>query len=171
MYTKANFNARAVSRIGMLIALEVVIARFCTIRISTTYKISLSFVPIVIAAMLYGVVAAGLVGAIGDIIGAVLFPAGPFFPGFTLTAFLSGIVFGLFLKKGKGIVPIVISVFIVQILLNLCLNTYWISFLSGSSYLALLSTRVYQAVFMSAVQIAGTLLIQKKILPILKRFE
>ena len=79
MYTKVN--ARCISMIGVLVALEIVLSRF-TIH-TWNLKIGFSFVPVVVAAIFYGPLAAGLVGAIGDILSAVLFPVGAFFPGFT----------------------------------------------------------------------------------------
>ena len=76
MYTKVN--ARCISMIGVLVALEIVLSRF-TIH-TWNLKIGFSFVPVVVAAIFYGPLAAGLVGAIGDILSAVLFPVGAFFP-------------------------------------------------------------------------------------------
>ena len=74
--------------LGLLTAVEVVLSRFCSIS-AWNIKIGFSFVPIAIGGILFGPLGGGLVGALGDFIGAVLFPIGPYFPGFTLTAFLT----------------------------------------------------------------------------------
>lgn len=167
MHTK--MNVKSVSVIGILVAMEIILARF---SIHTwNIKIGFSFVPIVVAAILYGPVAGGLVGAIGDVMSAILFPVGAFFPGFTLTAFLTGAVFGWFLHKKVSVLNVVLSVLVGQILISQFLNTYWISFLYGSPYWLLFMTRIYQTAAMSVVQIASILLIEKRVIPVLKRLE
>ncbi|MBR2674190.1 MAG: folate family ECF transporter S component [Mogibacterium sp.] len=137
--------------LSALIGIEIVLSRFLSISAWNT-KIGFSFVPIVIAAMLYGHIAGGIVGALGDFIGAVLFPIGAYFPGFTLTAFFTGMVFGLLLYKGQSIARILTAVLINQCVLSLGLNTLWIAVLYGSPYGALFLTRIVQTVILIAVQ-------------------
>ena len=146
--------------LSVLIAMEIVLSRFLSISAWNT-KIGFSFVPIVIAAMLYGPIAGGIVGALGDFIGAVLFPIGAYFPGFTLTAFLTGAVFGLFLYKQCSIPKVLAAVTINQCILSLCLNTLWISILYGSPYGALFVSRVPQTVILFAVQAVMIVAISK----------
>ncbi len=146
--------------LGILIAMEIVLSRFLSISAWNT-KIGFSFVPIVIAAMLYGPIAGGVVGALGDYIGAILFPIGAFFPGFTLTAFLTGAVYGALLHKNQNWPRICTAVLINQCVLSLCLNTLWISILYGSPYGPLFVSRIPQTVILSAVQIAAIIAIAK----------
>lgn len=168
MNMNTKISARCVSMIGILAAMEIILARF---SIHTwNLKIGFSFVPVVIAALAYGPVAAGMVGAIGDIVGALMFPVGAYFPGFTLTAFLTGAVFGICLRKKVSAASVIVSVLISQALISQCLNTYWISFLYGSPYVPLFMTRIYQTAGMSAVQAAMIFLIDKKLMPVLNRY-
>ncbi len=139
--------------LGVLTAMEVVLNRFLSIK-TWDLKIGFSFVPVVVAALLYGPLGGGCVAALGDFIGAMLFPNGPFFPGFTLTALLTGIVFGLFLQKKQTPFGIILSVAINQLILSLLLNSYWISVLYGSPYVPLLGTRLIQCAILIPVQIA-----------------
>lgn len=164
-----KINARCVSMIGVLVALELVLSRF-TIH-TWNLKIGFSFVPVVVAGIFYGPVAGGLVAAIGDVLSAVLFPVGAFFPGFTLTAFLTGVVFGVLLKKRQTLPNILLSVVIVQFVISQGINTFFISLLYGSPFMALFFTRIYQTVLMSAVQVAGIVLVAKKLIPVLKKYE
>lgn len=167
MHTK--MSVRAVSVIGLLVAAEIILARF---SIHTwNIKIGFSFVPIVVAAIFYGPAAGGLVAAIGDVISFILFPVGAYFPGFTLTAFLTGIVFGWFFRKKVTVWNAVLAVLVVQGLISQCFNTYMISVLYGSPFLPLFATRIYQTAAMAVVQTAGILLIDKKLLPILRKYE
>ena len=145
-------NPRALAVLGVLLALEIVLARFLSIS-AWNIRVGFSFVPIVLAAMLYGPIPAATVAALGDFLGALLFPIGPYFPGFTLTAFLTGLTFGLFLYKKRGLARTAAAVLIVQFLLGLLMNTFWISALYQSPFVPLLATRVIQAAFLSVVQL------------------
>ena len=80
---------RTVVYLGVLTALEIVLSRFLSIS-AWNIKIGFSFVPIAAAAMLFGPLPAAVAAALGDLLGAILFPIGPYFPGFTVTAFLTG---------------------------------------------------------------------------------
>ncbi len=165
MHTK--MSVKSISIIGILVAMEIILARF---SIHTwNLKIGFSFIPVVVAAIFYGPVTAGLVGAIGDIMGYILFPVGAYFPGFTLTAFVTGMIFGFFLRKSQSVLNVVLAVLCVQIFVSQFMITYWISFLYGSPYWALFATRIYQTAAMIAVEIISTLLIVKKVVPVLTR--
>ena len=84
--------------LALLIAMQVVLARFGTINLGIT-RFSISFIPVVIAARRFGVISSVIVYGLGDLVGAIAFPTtGAFNPCFTITAVLSGLVFGLFLS-------------------------------------------------------------------------
>ena len=91
-------NTKKLVMMSFLISLTIVLARFLAIQ-NDILRISLEFLPIMVAAVLFGPVAGGLVGAIADLIGATLFPAGTFFPGFTISAFITGFIYGMFFYK------------------------------------------------------------------------
>lgn len=136
---------------GVLIALHVILSRFCSIN-AWNLKIGFAIVPIFVAACFYGPVFAGVVGALGDFMGAILFPIGAYFPGFTLTCFLTGILLGLLLHKKKSIPRILCAVLINELILGLLVNTLWISILYGSPFVPLIATRVIQCGIMIPVE-------------------
>ena len=70
-----KINTRQMAAMGAMIALEVILSRFLSIN-AWNIKIGFAFVPVVITAILYGPLAAGIVGAAADFLGAVLFPIG-----------------------------------------------------------------------------------------------
>jgi len=137
--------------LGMLLAIEIVLSRFCSIS-AWNIKIGFSFVPIAVAAVLYGAAPAAAVAALGDFVGAILFPIGPYFPGFTLTAALTGAVLGLFLHKRQTVGRIGGAVAVNQLVLSLLLNTLWISVLYGAPYGPLFLTRIVQTAVLIPVQ-------------------
>ncbi len=135
MQKDLSLHLRRLTGAALLTALEVVLSRFCSVN-TMGWKIGVAFLPVVMAALLYGPYVSAAVGAAGDFIGAILFPIGPYFPGFTLTAFFSGYVWGLFLSRlGKGkpryfrhIVP---AVLINNLFLGLIINSLWLLILYG----------------------------------------
>ena len=147
-----RLSVRTLVILAALVALNVVLTRFLSIQ-AWNVRVGFSFLTIVAAAVFYGPVEAACVGALGDLVGAVLFPSGPYFPGFTLTAALTGLVYGFFLSKDR-VKPLrtVAAVAIVQFLLGMLLNSFWISLLYGKGFLALLPTRAAQAVLLFIVQ-------------------
>lgn len=159
-----KFDVKKLIQISLLIAIEVILTRFCSIQ-TPIVRIGFGFLPIAIIAMMYGPLSAGIAYAIGDLIGIVLFPTGAFFPGFTLTAFLTGVVYGVFLyNKPKTWFRIIGAVLTVCLVINLGLDTYWLSILMGKGYIALLPTRIIKAALMIPVQTLIIGVIWKKII-------
>lgn len=162
---------RMIVLLAMLTAMEVVLNRF--LSINTPYlKIGFSFVPVVVAAILYGPLGGACVGGLGDLIGAILFPNGPFFPGFTLTALLTGLVYGLFLYKKQTPLRIVLAVAVNQLVLSLLLNTLWLTILwtgtdQAAPYFSILATRIGQCALLIPVQY----LVIQILAPVLRRLK
>lgn len=153
-------DIRKIVVLGLLIAIQVILSRFLSIN-AWNVKIGLGFVPIVIAAILYGPLLAGITYALSDILGAILFPIGPYFPGFTVTALMSGILFGLLLHKTQSFGRILSTVLINQLVLGLVVNTFWISLLNGVPFSGLVVTRIVQCIIMLVVEFSViTLLLQ-----------
>ena len=146
-----TFNTRTLVTMGLLLAMEIVLSRFLSIN-AWNIKIGFNFVPVAVAALLYGPLGGAIVAAMGDFLGAILFPIGPYFPGFTFTAFLTGGVLGLLLHKNPTPVRIGVAVAVNQLILGLFLNTFWISTLYGSPFWPLLVTRIVQCAVLLVVQ-------------------
>ena len=147
-----RFDTRTLTMLALLTAMEIILSRFLSLS-AWNVKIGFSFVPVAIAGMLFGLLPAAIVAALGDFVGALVFPIGPYFPGFTFTAFLTGAVFGFFLKGKTSVPRVLAAVGINQLILSLLLNSLWISVLYGSPYLPLLSTRIVQCAVLIPVEI------------------
>ena len=137
---------------AMFAAVQIVLSRFLSINL-WNLKIGFSFIPVVIAGILLGPVSAGLGGLVSDVIGATLFPIGTFFPGFSLTSFITSFGYGFFLYKNQSMKNIVAAVLFSEIVGTIFLNTLWISMLYGTPFVAVLIPRIAQAIGMSVVKI------------------
>ncbi|MBQ0040781.1 MAG: folate family ECF transporter S component [Clostridiales bacterium] len=150
--------------IAFMVALEIVLSKLVSVNISFL-RIGFGFLPIAILAILYGPIWAGVGYAIGDIIGGFLFPTGAFFPGFTVTAALTGVLFGLVLynKKITFVRALVVSA-LVCILCNLLLNTFWLTFILGKGFAVLLASRAIKEIVAIPVMAVLIVLIDKTVM-------
>ena len=140
---------------SLLISMYVVLSHLVPVIQIDTLRVSFGFVPLAFGSMFFGPLIGGVIGAIGDIVGMLIAPKGPYFPGLTLDVFLAGMIYGLFLyKKPKTIIRIALAVLCVTVFVNIALNTYWLTILLGKGYMALLPGRIIKNAFMMPVQIS-----------------
>lgn len=125
---KAKLSTQTMAVFAILIAAQFVISQFLTFQV-WNIKIGFSFVPVVIAARLYGAIGAAEVAGIGDIIGVMFRPVGIWFPPITISAMLVGVVFGLLLKKSDSFIRILISVLISEFVFSLFITPLWLTIL------------------------------------------
>ncbi len=156
-------RTRTLVTVGLLIALEIVLSRFCSIQ-TPIMKIGFAFVALAICGMMFGPLWGGICGAIADFVGVTLFPTAAFFPGFTLSTALTGVIFGLFLyNKDKSWMNVAIAVALNCLCISLLLNTYWLTMITGTPYAVLLPTRIIQVLIMIPIQFIVIKTIQKPI--------
>ena len=156
---------------AVLCVIAIVANRFLSFNV-WNLSLGVSFLPILVCALILGPVYGGICGALADFLGAILFPFGPFFPGFTLTAFISGFLFGLIKIKdsNKAFFFFCLSVFLTEeILCTVVLNSLWISWLFDSPFAPLLLTRIPKAVVMLILEISSAFIIKKYLLKPIRR--
>ena len=140
---RTTHNLWAVVTTAMLLALNTVLTLFVRIQITPDIRISFGFVAIAMIGMLFGPVMGLTGGVLGDLIGMVVKPTGAYFPGYTLTALLVGLVFGLMLYREDkiGLIRCFITMAIIDLVLHLSLNTLWSVILNGSAFWVILGQR------------------------------
>lgn len=92
-------NLKSVVTAALLIALHTVLAVFVSIQVTESLRISISFIANVVIGALYGPVMGLVCGAIGDVVQFIIKPTGPYFPGWTLSAALACLIYGIFFYK------------------------------------------------------------------------
>lgn len=162
--------------LGVLIAMQVVLARYLAIPVGDMMRFSTSFIPVVIGARLFGALGGMVVYGLGDLVGAIVFPTGgAFFPGYTITAAVVGLIFGLILKEKKDETALqkntksVSAVLLTQLIGSFLMNSFWRSFQTGTPYGAVLITRLPQCLVSSVIQIIFIVLFLDKICKIVKK--
>ena len=136
-------KTQTVTTVGLLLAIQMVLSSYGVIEVTDSLKISLAHLSLAPTAILFGPVAAGLQGGLSDLLGYMLKPSGPYFPGFTLTAALLGVIYGIMLyKTERKLWQIIVARVLVCFLLNIALNTVFLTMLYGPSRLATLPLRI-----------------------------
>ena len=143
-------NIHSLTAVAMLLALRVVQGMFANATLpffGNNVKLSGAFLPIAVAGSMFGPVAGAVVGAFGDIISFIIVPTGaPYFPGFTISGLLTGLIYGFAFYKNKVTVPRTIIAWAVNmILVETFLAAFWLYVLQGASssgvYLTILGAR------------------------------
>lgn len=133
---------------ALLMAITLVISSF-SIVIGDYIKIGFSFIASELAYLLFGPVVGAIFGGTVDILAYIVKPTGPYFFGFTLSAILSGLIYGMFLyKKPISIWRILLVKAIVAVLINMLLGTYWLSLMYGKGFLVLFPLRAIKNLVM-----------------------
>ncbi|MBO5852342.1 MAG: folate family ECF transporter S component [Clostridia bacterium] len=156
---------------SILTAITVVLSRFLSINI-WNMSIGFSFVSVMLCGMLLGVFWGGICGGLADLVGALLFPFGPYFPGFTATAFLSGAVFGLIgyfagkEQKRTTFILLAVSLLVLkETVCSLLLNSLWISLLYGSPFTAVLISRIPLSAITLVLEVALAIVLKEFLIP------
>ena len=135
--------AEKIAYTALLVAMQVLLGKILTVPFFLPIKrINFGFLPVAVAGGLFGNLYAVLVGALGDVIGALLFPVGPLHLGFTLTWALVGLLFGLFLYRHKVSWFRVVTVCLLVSACNLFLNSYWLASIRHINYWVQIGERI-----------------------------
>ncbi len=145
-------NTATLTTAAMLLALGIILGML-KIPINQFIEIRFGSLPISIGGALFGPGVAAAIGALSDIGGFLVKPTGPFFPGFTISGIISGIIFGLFFyKKNLTFQRILAAEVVNTIIVNLLLNTYWLMTLYGTTtYMPLLISRLPKEIILTPI--------------------
>ena len=131
---------------AMLAALQVVLSKFLMVQASPTVRFSIDSVPIELAGLLLGPVFGAIVGALGDMLGTILFPtAGAWYPPLTAAYAVIGLIAGLFggfVRKKPGFLRILAAVAAAELIGSLAVKTAVLSTLSGFPFMTQLLMRI-----------------------------
>ncbi len=142
---------------SILIALNVILERFVPSYQVWNNNISFGFVTVAFAACYLGVPYAVAVGGLGDFIGALIKPFGPYFVGYTITNMLVGLILGLFLYKKATVIKITLATLINKFTCSLFINTIFISVLYRggiTAFWTVLISRVPFVILTTVMEIA-----------------
>lgn len=159
---------------GLFAAMSIIFTRFFALYIAGgSIRLSFGDIPLLLSGAMFGPVIGALTGIVADLAGMLMFGSvGPYFPGFTLTAALTGLIPGLILYKNNKeykLWKIILTIFIVSIFVALILNTLWLTILLKKGFLVLLPGRIIARAIMAPIEIGilYLILIKSKIFNII----
>lgn len=163
-------SPRTIAVVAVLIALNLALdALNIRIQLTPQLRIGFSFLTRATAGMLFGPVVAMTAGAAADFLGwLVNNGGGVYFPGFTLTAVLAGMIWGIALyQKPLRWYRVLAAKFSINIFLNIFLNSFWLYLYYGKSFqLATLPLRIGKNLVLLPLEVLMTVLLGRFILKI-----
>ena len=153
---------------AVLLAMLIILSRFLSIK-TPILKISFAFVPTMLCAVWLGFKWTVLLNVLGDVIGATLFPTGPYFVGYTISTAIAGFIYGIFLYRKEEnsysdkqfFIRLILSTVLVAIIFNMGLNTLWTSITSGKAFVVLFLARIVKQLIMIPIHIIVIVFIEK----------
>ena len=122
---KSKLYLRKLIVTALMIALYLLLDSV-SVDITPTTRLTVSFLTRALVGFLCGPMLGMAAGALSDILGAWIFPRGAYYPGFTITAIVGGLLYGLILYKRK---PTLVRSFAakgaINVVCNLLMNTFW----------------------------------------------
>ena len=163
---------------GLMVALGVVLG-FFSIPAGLNLRISPAFFVPALGSLVFGPVVGLTAGLAYDLIGFLVAPAGPFFPGYTLSSMLEFFIYGLFLYRSRlSVWRIFLAKSLVNYGVHVFLGSFWseIMFQKGYYYFFLKSMvkntimLPFEVVLITALfQVFLPVLVREGILPKQKR--
>ncbi|GBG95477.1 hypothetical protein LFYK43_19360 [Ligilactobacillus salitolerans] len=149
-----KLTTRTLTLSAFLIALNVVLAKL-SVGSESLVKFSFGFIGTMLIGYFLGPWLGGVAKVLFDLIANTLLATGSqFFIGFTLTAFISGVIAGLILHQQKISWPRLLVYETIQMLVtNLFFNTLWINVLYHASWQALLTVRLPKELIMLPIEV------------------
>ena len=144
-------DVRVLTTAAMLAAIAVILG-FFKIPISNLIELRFQSFPIAISGALFGPAIGAITGVISDVGGYIAKPTGAFFPGFTVSAAITGIIFGILLRtnqKGKALLArVALAMGINTLVIGIVLNSLWLSMLYGNPFPVTMAARLPKELIM-----------------------
>jgi len=145
---------------AMLLALAVIFGLF-KIPISESFQPKLNFLPIACAGAMFGPVYGMIIGAMSDILSFIVKPTGAYFPGFTISAAVQGLMYSLVLKNIFTTKSVILPRVILAQILNLLLitgllNTFWLKLMyyPDTAFITIMLPRITASAFLNMLYVA-----------------
>lgn len=136
--TKEVKKVPSIALCALLVALNVA-AKSLNIIVTQDLKIGFSGVFMGVSGLVVGPFLSAIGGVIGDLLGFIVNPTGPYFPGFTFNELVIGLLYGFMFYKQKEIKlsRVIIARLLHTVLINIILTPIWLNILYGTSFFAI----------------------------------
>lgn len=151
-YPTQNTAVRSIIYGGIFMALTILFTYVFAIQ-TTFIRIDFAFIPIGIYAAMWGPQKTMLMASLADILGSNIFMPGMYFPGFTISALLSGYIYGKMLYQQKiTLKRVFIMNILVFIFVDCLLNNIWLTLMYHDAAKAFYSFRLVKSAILAPVK-------------------
>lgn len=148
---------------GVFTALTVLLSYIFSIR-TTFVHITFGFLPVALFGAMFGPWKAGIVAALADIIGTAALGTSIFFPGFTLSSFLTGWIYGYFFYQREiSWKTAWLPFLLVTVLIHLGLNTLWLMLFYQKAAGAIFISRLFKNLLCYPLEISLFLMVYRSL--------
>lgn len=164
-------NVRILTLAGIITAASIVLESFPIYLLGTSLKIYFSFLVISLGCYVYGPAVGILVGFANDTLGFLISSFGePYFPGYLITAMLSGLIYGTLLYRQRiTVLRLVVVRLIINYGSNVLLGSVWKAMLYGKGYYYYFTTGLIKNTTMLPIEVLLMVLMFQLALPALAR--
>lgn len=166
-----KISTREMVYLSFLVALNIVLSRVASIRINIGavegIRIGFGAFPTIFAGIMFGPLAGGIVGALGDFLGYFINPTGFYFPPITLSAALGGVIPALVLRtffknQPDSLWQYLIAIGIGQLITTIILTPYFLQIGFNIPFFVTLPARIVAQCINVPLYSFLTLAIKKK---------
>lgn len=164
-------NVRMLTLAGIITAASIVLESFPIYLLGTSLKIYFSFLVISLGCYVYGPAVGILVGFANDTLGFLISSFGePYFPGYFITAMLSGLIYGTLLYRQRiTVLRLVVVRLVINYGSNVLLGSVWKAMLYGKGYYYYFTTGLVKNTTMLPIEVLLMVLMFQLALPALAR--
>ncbi|RGS74354.1 folate family ECF transporter S component [Mitsuokella sp. AF21-1AC] len=160
----SRFSVKPLVYAGVSVALAVLLSYVFAVQ-TVFVRITFGFLPIAIYGAMYGPMKAGLVAAAADFIGTALLGTSIFFPGFLVSGFLTGYIYGwFFYRRRVTLLRACIPFFLVMVFIHLGLNTLWLTIFYHKAASAIFLSRLIKNLLCYPMEVGLFLMVYRPLL-------
>lgn len=177
MFTKDYWKSSAsklkdihyIALMAAFVAMKIIVGNIY-IPVAQNLRIGINFILVAVEASILGPIAGMVSAAVTDLLGFAIFPSGPFFAGYTLTAVCGSLIYSLlFYKRRITVLRITIAKVLNNYLVNVLLGSLWSSILYDKAFVVYAATSVVKNTVLLPVEIALLVLVFNLLAPVLIR--
>lgn len=147
-------KVKSLAMAAMLLAIACVIG-FFAIQLTESIKISFAFLVDELTGAMFGPVVGAVEGGLADLLKFFIHPTGPYFPGFTISEIVTGLLYGILLyRKPITLKRVILANTTVMLLVNVLMNTAWLQMMYGNAFLVMLPARLLKELIILPINIA-----------------
>ncbi|MCI5774639.1 MAG: folate family ECF transporter S component [Erysipelotrichaceae bacterium] len=169
---KESFNnlksTRMLVLLALFIALKIVVGYF-RIPVADNLNIYFTFIISAIECTIFGYVPSMIAGVITDILGYIINPNPPFFPGYALSNLVAAFIYSLWFYKRKiKLLNIIGAKTMINYIVNVGMGSLWSAMLYSKGFIYYASTSLIKNTILLPIEIIILFFVFKAIVPILQ---